>query len=330
MSRYCPSCGSSVGADDAECQNCGEQMNDAGTDENVQSAPAAPAEATTPTHAATPVMAGNAEPAPPARREPTRITCTDCGAENPADAAECSVCGSDLAAQAAAPVAPVRKIPAPPSSSTRDYLLATVAAIIIAGIALLVSTPEEKTGPPVAQQPQQQQADPHSSDPHSEMPAGHPPVDEKKMTPEQEQQMAALTERVRTNPADTAAKRELANIYYDLDRHDEALALYRDYLAKDPRNLFVRTDMAFSLATSVNLDSGITELHSVLKQDPRFQNAAYNLAMMHLAKRNRDSTIYWLEKVVELDPNSRPGQFASQVLTDISKGGLEGQGPAHP
>lgn len=323
MSRHCPSCGSSVGTDDTECPTCGERMNDAGAGEDVQSIPAAPPpEPAIQSQAAPP----SPEPAAPARRESTRITCTECGAENPKDAAECSVCGSDLAAQAAAPVPPVRAMPAAPSSSTRDYLLATIAAIVIAGIALLVSTPEEKTGPPMAQQ---QQGDPHG-DSHGDMPAGHPPVDEKKLTPEQERQMAELIKRVKANPQDTTAKRELANIYYDLDRHDEALALYRDYLSRNPNNLFVRTDMAFSLATSVNLDSGITELHSVLKQDPRFQNAAYNLAMMHLAKRNRDSTIYWLEKVVELDPNSRPGQFASQVLTDISKGGLEGQGPAHP
>jgi len=258
--------------------------------------------------------------------------CPSCGSTVQDGDTVCPVCGEPLgapAADAAGDAARTSGQPEPasvpgrtpiPSSRMRDYLLTSVAALAIAAIALLISTPEEKAGPPAPQQQQQQTAT-------GQMPEGHPPVNERKMTPEQERQFADLQARVKANPSDTAAIRELANVYYDLERHAEALELYRRYLVVAPRNLDVRTDMAYSLATSVNLDSGIAELHWVLRQDPDFQNAAYNLAMMHLARRDRDSTLFWLRRVMEIDSTTRPGRFAADILRDVSREGQQSGAP---
>lgn len=313
MSRHCPSCGSTVRDEDILCPVCGEKLDTAATGTPV---PAIPSERTIPT-------AAPADPAPrqaPAGATGKAITCPDCGAQNEPDATECTVCGSPLAATAAVAPAPEQPQPQPrraiPSSAARDYLLSTVAAVVIGAIVLLVSTPEEKTGPPMP-------AGEHGA-PGAQMPQGHPPAaTPPQPTAQQLQQVTDAEKAVAANPADLEAKLKLANLYYDIDRHAEAVPLYREYVKVHPENLSARTDMAFSIASSSALDSGIVELHSVLAKDPKFQNAVYNLAMMYIAKRNRDSTLYWLQRTVEIDPNSRPGKFAAEVLNGVKSGALD-------
>ncbi len=321
MSRHCPSCGSTVRDEDLLCPVCGEKLDAAAE----TPAPAIPSEAPIPPAATAPAVAGPASGQPlsgaTASATGRAITCPDCGAQNEPEATECTVCGSLLSATAAgAPALQPQQQPAPrraiPSSAARDYLLSTVAAVVIGAIVLLVSTPEEKTGPPMP-------AGEHGA-PGAQMPQGHPPAaTAPQPTAQQLQQVTDAEKAVAANPADLEAKLKLANLYYDIDRHAEAVPLYRDYVKVHPENLSARTDMAFSIASSSALDSGIVELHGVLAKDPKFQNAVYNLAMMYIAKRNRDSTLYWLQRTVEIDPSSRPGKFAAEVLNGVKSGALD-------
>ncbi len=306
MSRHCPSCGSNVQDQAALCQTCGERLLDGRSD-------ALPTQQTETTAERRPT------PAPTSKEQTDRsetIICADCGAENKPGRSECIICGSPVATAApTSPPLPSAMARRPiPSSAARDYLLTTVVAVVIGGIALLASTPEEKTGPPM---PPSQAGGANGAMPH-----GHPPTNAPQLTPQQQQQIAEAEKQAAANPADLAAKLKLANLYYDVDRHAEAIPLYQDYVRAHPENLSARTDMAFSIASTAGLDSGITKLHEVLKIDPTFQNAVYNLAMMYIAKRDRDSTLYWLQRTVQLDPNSRPGQFASEILHGVQTGAL--------
>jgi len=312
MSKFCLSCGSVIDADMATCPVCGEPWT-AGETEAESAAGStqgmAASEMESPftegafTEQETPVRAAGSG-------EARAIACPSCGASNPAEARFCLACGSSLTepspSKAAKSAAPARS-----RRSVRDYILATAAAIVIAGIVFLISTPEERTGPP---QPATAAGD------SGAVPPGHPPMNQPPaLTAEQQAQMAALEKQVKENPSDIEAGLKLANIYYDLERHQEAIPLYREYLKKHPDSADARTDMAFSIASAGDLPTAINELNHVMRGNPKHQNAAYNLATMYLASRNRDSTLFWLERVVEIDPTTQPGQAAAQILREVNQ-----------
>lgn len=322
MSRSCPSCGSAVAAGVTTCPICGEQL--AETESGmmvVTETGAAPVETapvvTAPVERTPASEAPKTEPASAARAvEAKEIICPACSATNLPGAAFCSSCGTRLAVapkkaggKGSRGETPAATATAPKGSHLRDYIIALVASIVIAGVMLLIFTPEEHFGPPQAEQP---------AATGEGMPPGHPPADQPPVaTPEQQQEMATLEKQIAEHPDDVDAKRKLADLYYNLERHAEAVPLYRDYLAKHPENADARTDMAYSIANNGGIDSAIVELRRVVGEDSKHQNATYNLAMMYAAKRDRDSTLYWLEQVVAIDSTTQPGRQAAQILAEV-------------
>lgn len=318
MSKFCPSCGSVVEADAATCPVCGESL--AAVSSAEEATAWSTADITPDDEASTDELWLAEEEASAGGRAAVggTIACPACGASNPGEARFCLACGSSLTE----PTAAASKGATPPRSrrsAGRDYLLATAAAIVIAGIVFLIATPEERTGPP----------QPAATGENAAMPPGHPPTNEPpKLTPEQQAEVTALEKQVKENPSDLEATLKLANIYYDVERHQEAIPLYREYLKKYPDSANVRTDMAFSIASAGDLRTAIDELNLVMRKNPRHQNAAYNLATMYLANRNRDSTLYWLERVVDIDSTTQPGQAAAQILREVA-GTHEGHDHPH-
>jgi tetratricopeptide (TPR) repeat protein len=237
--------------------------------------------------------------------------CPSCGAANLSDAVFCSACGERLDAPAGT-VAKKAAALKPARSRTLDYLMTFGAALAIAVVVMLIFTPEEHFGPA--------EASPDSTGAAEGMPPGHPPTEKApEATPEQLQQIAALEAATREHPEDLDSKRKLADLYYNLERHAEAVPLYEAYLAKHPDDADARTDMAYSIANNGAIDSAIVELKRVVRQNAKHQNATYNLAMMYAAKRDRDSTLYWLERVVEIDSTTQPGQQAAQILAEVKQ-----------
>ncbi|HVZ42110.1 MAG TPA: hypothetical protein VHI13_22715 [Candidatus Kapabacteria bacterium] len=262
--------------------------------------------------------------------------CTTCGSAVTAADTVCPVCGEPIEpAEAEAADAPassdatpaqgappdVQATPAgvqgamavnpeapPPSSAMRDYLLAGIGAAVLAVIVFIVSSPEERKGPPIDMQAQASAQAPHAQ---MEMPAPAGP------TPEQRARIAELEKQVAAHPNDLDASLKLANLYYDTEEHQKALPLYSAYLKAHPENSDVRTDMAFSMAASGDLSGGINQLRGVLHKDPNQQKATFNLAVMYMMKRNRDSTMYWIRRVVAIDSTTPVGRNAAAILRDV-------------
>ena len=310
MSSYCRSCGSTVDADATVCPVCGERLDGASEEVMAESTGTPTATNETGTGAA---ASGTAVPGTARER---RTICGECGGENDPGASFCQFCGESLTgarpSRAATPPPAAKK-----SGGIRDYLIMGGIAAALALVVFLVATPGEQTGPPL---PAQQQAEGQGQG-QGALPPGHPPAEGQQQpptpTPEQQQRIAELEKRVKEQPDDNTAKVDLANIYYDLERHADAIPLYRSYLEKNPDDPDARTDMAYSIASSGDLPGAIVELNRVTKANPQHQNSAYNLAIMYLSTRNRDSTTAWLRHVVAIDSTTRQGQLASQLLNEL-------------
>lgn len=276
-----------------------------------------------------------------------REFCASCGSARATDATVCAVCGEafDAPTAEAVPVAgadnPVESagtpastathsnvaaaapdIPPPSSTAFRDYLMTSILSVVLAFIVYMVSAPEEKKGPPMPEPAAGASSGMPEGHPPTDagaLPPGHPPAEGTQATPEQQKQLAALEKQVAEKPTDFEAKLKLANLYYDLDQHALAAPLYEEYLRRNPANADARTDMAFSIANNGDVERAIGELSTVIKAQPRHQNAAYNLAMMYLTKRNRDSTLFWFRRVAEIDSTSRAGKTAVMILRDVTR-----------
>jgi len=260
--------------------------------------------------------------------------CPTCGAGIHGDQTICPTCGEpiDGTAQAdetsapsvqeqpaAVPAGPVMPSPmsgAAKSSVMRDYILAGVASLVIAGLAFMIAAPDWYEA-----KPGMAQTNPAAAGHGDGMPHDHPEVNQQpqQIPPEVEKQIADLEKSVAGNPQDLAAKLKLANLYFDVGRHEKAVPLYNEYVTANPDDDDARTDMAFSMANTGQIEGSVAELKRVIARSPKHQNAAYNLAMMYVSKRDRDSAVYWLEQVYAIDSTTRQGKFASNILEGLKE-----------
>jgi cytochrome c-type biogenesis protein CcmH/NrfG len=250
-------------------------------------------------------------------------TCHECGAINTADAEICAVCGEPLAAasehEARVAQATGTTTSQPPSSSNlRTYIIAALAVVgITAAIYFLTGSDGGKTLPPAA---------PAATGENSALPPNHPAMDAGP-TPEQKKMIEDLKAQLAQNPNNVELKKKLADVLYDANQHAEAVGYYRDYVKLHPDSANARTDMAYSMYQTGDLEGAIAELKDVVALAGKHQNAAYNLAMMYVVKRQLDSVKYWMDRVIAIDSTTVQAQNARQVM-DALKEAHPGAAPA--
>lgn len=276
----------------------------------------------------------NSDPTPSERpTASTQRTCPECGSIVAERSAFCDVCGSRLDVSPSTPELAVSGTAAAGRSTrTRDLLLAGLYVVALAVLLWWVTKPEEVKGPPSGGPAAQ-----HDNDGQAGLPAGHPsvpgsggpgspqggPMQQPQMPPEMVARMEhhadSLKKVIEADPKNDSAKVKLANAYYDIERHAEAVRWYREYLRSQPKDVGARTDMAFSMASINDLDGARDELLGVLKADPKFQKAAGILVMIYMQKNNSDSTEYWLQKTADIDSTSEQGRRALDVLQGMKR-----------
>ena len=63
-----------------------------------------------------------------------------------------------------------------------------------------------------------------------------------------------------------------------------------------------------------NFDNAIAEMSKALEYAPKHQIGHLNLGIVNLSAGNVQKAKEWLQKAVELDPNSDAGQRAKELL----------------
>jgi hypothetical protein len=242
-------------------------------------------------------------------------TCHECGSINTADAEICAVCGEPLATtsehepQAAQATGTSTSQPSS-SSNVRTYIIAALAVLGITAALYFITAPDAgKTVPPAA---------PPASGENAGLPPGHPPMDAGP-TPEQKRMIEDLKTQIAKSPENVELKKKLADLLYDANQHAEAVGYYRDYVKLHPDSANARTDMAFSMYQTGDLEGAIAELKDVVAMAGKHQNAAYNLGMMYVVKRQLDSVKYWMDRVVAIDSTTVQAQNARQVMDALKE-----------
>jgi tetratricopeptide (TPR) repeat protein len=138
------------------------------------------------------------------------------------------------------------------------------------------------------------------------------------------QSQAAILDEAQVNALKSVAERdtanpkprvELANLYFDAERFDDAIAWYEAALKLDPKDVNVSTDLGVSYYYTNQPDKAIEQLNRSLEIDPRHVKTLLNLGIVKaFAKQDLQGASDAWQQVLQLSPDSPEGQAAKRAL----------------
>jgi tetratricopeptide (TPR) repeat protein len=134
-----------------------------------------------------------------------------------------------------------------------------------------------------------------------------------------EARVRELVSKVNGSPGDAEAAVELANLYFDAERWDDAIEWYERALSIDPNDADVSTDLAVSYYYTNRVDRALTQFERSLEIDPAHTKTMLNKGIVLAFGRQdlRGAAAEW-QRVVELAPDSPEGQTARRALEGVA------------
>ncbi len=107
-------------------------------------------------------------------------------------------------------------------------------------------------------------------------------------------------------PTDTEPMIKAGNAYFDSEKYEQAEKWYLQALEKDPKNINVRTDLGltFFSRSPRDIDRAIKEYKTSLAINPNHEITLQNLAIAYSENGDKDSLVKTLEKLKTVNPNN--------------------------
>jgi cytochrome c-type biogenesis protein CcmH/NrfG len=121
-------------------------------------------------------------------------------------------------------------------------------------------------------------------------------------------------------PDDLDAIRALGNIAYDRNDPTRAMEFYRRYLTLKPDDLGIQTDLATMQLAAKQYDEALAGYQAVLRTDPNFFQAQFNLAIAYRAKGDDELAVAALRRAREIAPDDDTRQRVDQLVAHVSGG----------
>ncbi|HSP98439.1 MAG TPA: tetratricopeptide repeat protein [Candidatus Dormibacteraeota bacterium] len=122
-------------------------------------------------------------------------------------------------------------------------------------------------------------------------------------------------------PDDLDSLRALGNIAYDRNDPTRAMEFYRRYLTLKPDDLGIQTDLATMQLAAKQYDDALAGYEAVLRTDPKFFQAQFNLAIAYRAKGEDELAVAALRRAREIAPDDDTRQRVDQLVAHVSGGG---------
>jgi tetratricopeptide (TPR) repeat protein len=110
----------------------------------------------------------------------------------------------------------------------------------------------------------------------------------------------------RLRPGDNEPLLKLGNTHFDAEQYEEAERWYSAVLKKTPNDVNVRTDLGltFFLRTPRDIDRAIKEYNAALAIQPDNEIALQNLALAFVEKNDSDNLRKTLDRLSQVSPNN--------------------------
>jgi len=127
--------------------------------------------------------------------------------------------------------------------------------------------------------------------------------------------LKSVAEREASNPKPRA---DLANLYFDAERYDDAIKWYNDALKLNPSDVNVSTDLGVCYYYTNQPDKALEQLGRSLKIDPNHAKTLLNLGIVKaFGKQDLDGASQAWQRVIQLAPESPEGQAAKRALDTL-------------
>jgi hypothetical protein len=140
--------------------------------------------------------------------------------------------------------------------------------------------------------------------------AGGPPAPVQRLLTE-------LRGRLQQNPNDLAALVNLANLYFDAGKYEQAIVYYKRALAIDPDNPDTRTDYATALHGEDRDLESLAQLQMVLDKRPDFAEALFNEGVVANAIGRRTQAIAAFKAFLRVAPHDERASDARTALQNL-------------
>ncbi len=137
-----------------------------------------------------------------------------------------------------------------------------------------------------------------------------PPLDESRA--------ASLRSQAEQNPKDAAVRVQLANLYFDAERFQDAAQWYEAALRIDPKDVNASTDLGIAYYYMNQSDKALAQFDESLRIDPNHAKTLLNIGIVRaFAKQDLGGAAAAWEKVLKVAPDSPEARAARQALDGI-------------
>jgi tetratricopeptide (TPR) repeat protein len=124
--------------------------------------------------------------------------------------------------------------------------------------------------------------------------------------------LKAVAEREATNPKPRV---DLANLYFDAQKFDDAIKWYEAALKLSPTDVNVSTDLGVAYYYTNNPEKALEQLDHSLKIDPKHAKTLLNIGIVKaFGKQDLEGASKAWQQVIDLAPDSPEGQAARRAL----------------
>ena len=133
-----------------------------------------------------------------------------------------------------------------------------------------------------------------------------------------EAQVNALKSVAEREPQSVKPRVDLANLYFDAERYDDAIKWYTEAVALLPNDVNVSTDLGVCLYYTNQPDKALAQFDHSLKIDPNHAKTLLNVGIVRAFGKQdlQGATDAW-QQVIKLAPDSPEGQAARRALDSL-------------
>jgi tetratricopeptide (TPR) repeat protein len=189
-----------------------------------------------------------------------------------------------------------------------DAIAFGIAGVVFGLIAGWIIGSQQSAGRESVPAPAQSAAAPPPAAPSSAPPP--PLLDESKVT--------AFKTMAEREPGNPKPRVELANLYFDSEKYDEAIKWYGDALKLVPNDVNVSTDLGVSYYYTNQADKALEQFSHSLQIDPKHAKTLLNVGVVKaFGKQDLAGAEEAWQKVVQLAPDSPEAQAAKRALDSL-------------
>ena len=131
-------------------------------------------------------------------------------------------------------------------------------------------------------------------------------------------QVNALKAVADREPKSAKPRVDLANLYFDAERYDDAIRWYADALKLGPNDVNVSTDLGVSYYYTNQPDKALQQFERSLKIDPKHVKTLLNVGIVKaFGKQDLNGALQAWQQVMQIAPDSPEGQAAKRALDSI-------------